>query len=504
MVEPTETETRRRSTRSPTAIAAILREAARGPRDRAQRALHDAGAAPGRGRRGQAAGDPPGAVSGARDALAYLAPCASSPASSPPDASTWATTSARSRQYVAGQERGEALFCIVDLHAITVPYEPAELREQPVRPDRAAARRRPRPRALHPLPPERRARAHRAVLAALQRHRARAPAAHAPVPRQVAGAARAGLGGPAPLPGAAGRRRARLPRARGARRRGPARAPRADARRRAALQRALRRRRGGAGRARAPHPRRSARASWTCRTRRARCRRPAAASRAPSTCSTSRAAIEKKFKSAVTDSGSEIRRGPEKPGVTNLIEILAAVRGVTPEAIEAEFAERALRRVQGGRRRGGGRVPRAGARALRAAARRRGRRSRTILAGGAERARAIAAQTLADVRERMGVGRRARARQRQRQRRAVERARRGSHRASLRSRDASPPRARPRGLQRPVRPAADAGAARGGRPARAAARRRRARLPRPPRGPRRARPGDRHRVHRARSPRCWS
>ena len=34
------------------------------------------------------------------------------------------------RQYVEGQERGEAIYCIVDLHAITVPYEPAELRER--------------------------------------------------------------------------------------------------------------------------------------------------------------------------------------------------------------------------------------------------------------------------------------------------------------------------------------------------------------------------------------
>src|SRR3712207_4504539 len=33
------------------------------------------------------------------------------------------------RQYVDGQDRGDpAIFCIVDLHAITVPYEPDELR----------------------------------------------------------------------------------------------------------------------------------------------------------------------------------------------------------------------------------------------------------------------------------------------------------------------------------------------------------------------------------------
>src|SRR6201993_2116099 len=31
-------------------------------------------------------------------------------------------------QYVDGQARGEALYCIVDLHAVTVAYEPAELR----------------------------------------------------------------------------------------------------------------------------------------------------------------------------------------------------------------------------------------------------------------------------------------------------------------------------------------------------------------------------------------
>src|SRR6478672_9894863 len=33
-------------------------------------------------------------------------------------------------QYVSSQERGECIFCIVDEHAITVPYDPAELRER--------------------------------------------------------------------------------------------------------------------------------------------------------------------------------------------------------------------------------------------------------------------------------------------------------------------------------------------------------------------------------------
>jgi tryptophanyl-tRNA synthetase len=47
--------------------------------------------------------------------------------------------------------------------------------------------------------------------------------------------------------------------------------------------------------------------------------------------------IRKKFRSAVTDSGSEVRRAPDKPGVTNLIDILASLTGETPDAIEARY-----------------------------------------------------------------------------------------------------------------------------------------------------------------------
>lgn len=114
-------------------------------------------------------------------------------------------------------------------------------------------------------------------------------------------------------------------------------------------------------------------------------------------------AIEKKVMSAVTDSGSEVRRGPEKAGIANLIEILAAVRGSDPEAVEREFA---LARY--------GDFKRAVAAAVveyLAPVRERYEELRgdeaeleAILARGAEQARAIAAGTLADVRERMGVG----------------------------------------------------------------------------------------------------
>src|SRR6185503_16681865 len=48
-------------------------------------------------------------------------------------------------------------------------------------------------------------------------------------------------------------------------------------------------------------------------------------------------AVRKKVRSAVTDSGTEVRRGPGKAGIGNLIEVVSAVRGVTPEQVEGEF-----------------------------------------------------------------------------------------------------------------------------------------------------------------------
>lgn len=48
--------------------------------------------------------------------------------------------------------------------------------------------------------------------------------------------------------------------------------------------------------------------------------------------------IREKFKSAVTDSGREVRRAPDKPGIMNLIEIMAVAAGEPPEAIEVRYA----------------------------------------------------------------------------------------------------------------------------------------------------------------------
>ena len=114
-------------------------------------------------------------------------------------------------------------------------------------------------------------------------------------------------------------------------------------------------------------------------------------------------AIRKKFGSAVTDSGREIVRSPEKPGVTNLIDILAVARGTDQEAIESEF--------EGS---GYGDFKKAVAEAvveLLEPVQERYRELRgdeaeleRILGLGAEKARALAAPVVADVRERMGFG----------------------------------------------------------------------------------------------------
>ena len=47
--------------------------------------------------------------------------------------------------------------------------------------------------------------------------------------------------------------------------------------------------------------------------------------------------IRKKIRSAVTDSGREVRRSPDKPGITTLIEILAAASGESAEQIQERY-----------------------------------------------------------------------------------------------------------------------------------------------------------------------
>jgi len=47
--------------------------------------------------------------------------------------------------------------------------------------------------------------------------------------------------------------------------------------------------------------------------------------------------IRKKFRSAVTDSGREVRRAEDKPGVSNLVDIMCVATGEPPDAIEARY-----------------------------------------------------------------------------------------------------------------------------------------------------------------------
>lgn len=50
--------------------------------------------------------------------------------------------------------------------------------------------------------------------------------------------------------------------------------------------------------------------------------------------------IMRKFKRAVTDSGSEVRIGEDKAGINNLINIYSCVTGCTADEVESEFAGR--------------------------------------------------------------------------------------------------------------------------------------------------------------------
>ncbi len=115
-------------------------------------------------------------------------------------------------------------------------------------------------------------------------------------------------------------------------------------------------------------------------------------------------AIARKFKSAVTDSGNEIRRAPDKRGISNLIEIMAVARGITPEDVEGEYASdpgyaRFKEDV--------GSVVTEYLRPIREryeAIRPDESHLESILREGAAKARAIAAKTVGTAADRMGLG----------------------------------------------------------------------------------------------------
>ena len=113
-------------------------------------------------------------------------------------------------------------------------------------------------------------------------------------------------------------------------------------------------------------------------------------------------AIRKKFRSAVTDSGREVRRGEGKEGIANLIDILSVVRGRSQDDIEREFEGTGYGDFKGAV---GDAVVEylTPVRERYAELREDVGSLEEVLAGGADRARALAAETLAVVRDRMGV-----------------------------------------------------------------------------------------------------
>jgi tryptophanyl-tRNA synthetase len=112
-------------------------------------------------------------------------------------------------------------------------------------------------------------------------------------------------------------------------------------------------------------------------------------------------AIRQKFLGAMTDSGRDVRRADDKPGITNLMDILSVASGEPPEAIEARYGSSGYGRFKADvadavvalfepvRKR---------YQALRAES---GELAR-LLARGAEKARAASAPTLRQMYDRMG------------------------------------------------------------------------------------------------------
>lgn len=110
----------------------------------------------------------------------------------------------------------------------------------------------------------------------------------------------------------------------------------------------------------------------------------------------------KKIMRAVTDSGSEVRAGEDKPGITNLLDLMAAATSRTVAELEAEFAdarygdfkkavaEAVVERLRPVRERY-------------AELRKDPAAVEAILTKGADRARETAARTMDDVRQKVGI-----------------------------------------------------------------------------------------------------
>ena len=116
----------------------------------------------------------------------------------------------------------------------------------------------------------------------------------------------------------------------------------------------------------------------------------------------SEARTRKKIMRAVTDSGSQVRAAPDKPGVTNLLDLMSAATGRDVSELEEHFVgagygdfKRELAEAVNARLRP--------VRERHAALAADPDHVRDVLATGADRARAIASETMETVRERAGL-----------------------------------------------------------------------------------------------------
>jgi tryptophanyl-tRNA synthetase len=110
--------------------------------------------------------------------------------------------------------------------------------------------------------------------------------------------------------------------------------------------------------------------------------------------------IQRKFKRAVTDSGTDIKFDPTRPAITNLLTIYQLLTGDSPEQIEAHFAGSGYAKLKQ-------QLAETTTQFL-APLQERARaiddeRLTEILAQGADKARGIAGATLADVKARLGI-----------------------------------------------------------------------------------------------------
>lgn len=112
--------------------------------------------------------------------------------------------------------------------------------------------------------------------------------------------------------------------------------------------------------------------------------------------------VQDKIKRAVTDSGREIKYGPDKPAISNLLDIFATVSGVGPEELARRYEGKGYAELKSGL-----------ADAVIAFLEPFQRRFKelmddpeelaSLIAMGADKARAVADKTLQEVRERVGL-----------------------------------------------------------------------------------------------------